>query len=55
VLEICRDMGIETVYAIMLPDNLRAINLMRKMGFSIGRVKDDIVKGVLNLKGEVAS
>jgi len=25
------------------------------MGFSIGRVKDDMVKGVLNLKGEVAS
>jgi len=53
VLEICRDMGLDTVYAIMLPDNTRAINLMRKMGFAIGRLKDDMVKGTLNLKGEM--
>ena len=36
----------------MLPDNYRAINLMRKMGFTIERVDEDTVKGTLNLKEE---
>ncbi len=53
-IEICRDMGLETIYAIMLPDNTRAASLMRKMGFSVSRVKDDMVKGTLSLKEEAA-
>ena len=35
VLEICKDMKLETIYAIMLQDNFQAISLMKKMGFTI--------------------
>jgi len=52
VLEICKDMGVEKVYAIMLPDNFRAINLMKKMGFTISYAEDGSVKGTLDLKEE---
>jgi len=51
-IDICKDMGIETLYAIMLPDNHRAINLMRKMGFALKYMEDGTVKGTLNLKEE---
>jgi acetyltransferase len=52
VLEICVDMKLETIYAIMLPDNYRAIGLMRKMGFTIKSMDDGTVKGTLNLREE---
>ena len=52
-LEIAKEMGIETVYAIMLPDNNRALNLMKKMGFKIEYLSDGTAKGVLDLKEEV--
>ena len=52
MIEICKDKKLETVYGIMLPDNHRAINLMRKMGFTTERVDTDTVKGTLNLKEE---
>ena len=51
-LEICKDMKLETIYAIMLPDNYRAINLVKKMGFTIKYLEDGTVKGTLNLKEE---
>jgi acetyltransferase len=51
-IEICKDMRIETLYAIMLPDNFRAINLMKKMGFTVTYMEDGNVKGILNLKEE---
>jgi acetyltransferase len=54
VLEICKDMNVETVYAIMLPDNYRAINLMKKMGFTIKSLDDGTVRGTLSLKEEEA-
>jgi acetyltransferase len=52
VIDICKDMRIETIYGIMLPDNHRAISLMKKMGFTIKHLEDDTVKGTLNLKEE---
>jgi acetyltransferase len=52
MIDVCKDMGVETLYAIMLPDNMRAINLMKKMGFTIKYVEEGTVKGVLNLKEE---
>jgi hypothetical protein len=51
-LEICKDMKIETVYAIILPDNYRAINLMKKMGFTTEYADDGTVKATLNLREE---
>jgi acetyltransferase len=55
VLEIAKEMGVETVYAIMLPDNQRALNLTKKMGFKLGYLDDGTVKGVLDLKEELLS
>jgi acetyltransferase len=52
VLEICKDMKIETVYAIILPDNYRAINLMKKMGFTTAYADDATVRATLNLREE---
>jgi len=52
VLEICKDMKIETVYAIILPDNYRAINLMKKMGFTTAYAGDGTVRATLNLREE---
>jgi acetyltransferase len=52
VLEICKDMRIETVYAIMLSENSRAVSLMKKMGFAITFMDDGNVKGTLDLKEE---
>jgi acetyltransferase len=51
-IEICEDMKIETLYAIMLTDNRRAINLMKKMGFTITYLGDGTVKGTLDLRQE---
>jgi acetyltransferase len=55
VLEIAKDMGVEAVYAIMLPDNQRALNLTKKMGFKLEYLGDGTVKGVLDLKEEMVS
>jgi acetyltransferase len=55
VLEIAKEMGVETVYAIMLPDNQRALNLTKKMGFKLGYLEDGTVKGILDLKEEELS
>lgn len=52
MMEICRDKKIETLYAVMLPDNHRAIRLLKELGFSITFLKDDTVKAELNLKEE---
>jgi len=51
-LEICKDMKVETVYAIILPDNYRAISLMKKMGFTIEHLDEATVRATLNLKEE---
>jgi len=52
VLEICKDMKLETVYAMMLSDNYRAISLMKKMGFITEYSDDGTVKAILNLREE---
>jgi len=49
MIEICKDKKLETVYAFMLPDNHRAIRLLKKMGFIIERIQD-VTKAKLNLK-----
>ena len=51
-LDIAKEKGIESVYAIMLPDNYRALTLTKKMGFTIDYLNDGTVKGQLNLKEE---
>ena len=51
-LEICKDMKVETVYAIILPDNYRAISLMKKMGFTTEYADDGTVKATLDLMEE---
>jgi acetyltransferase len=51
MIEICKDKGLETVYAFLLPDNYRAIRLLKKMGFTSEYTKD-VTKATLNLKDE---
>ncbi len=53
VLEIAKEMGVETVYAIMLVDNYRALNLTQKMGFKNEYQNDGTVKGILDLTTEI--
>ncbi|MGF3522734.1 MAG: hypothetical protein ACQXXJ_06525, partial [Candidatus Bathyarchaeia archaeon] len=53
-LDIAKEMKVETVYCIMLPDNYRALSLTKKMGFSIEYSNDGTVKGILDLKAEDA-
>lgn len=52
VLDIAKEMKVENVYSIMLPDNYRALSLTKKMGFALEYPNDGTVKGVLNLKEE---
>jgi len=49
MIEICKDKGLETIYALMLPDNYRAIRLLKKRGFTI-QYRNDEAKATLNLK-----
>ncbi len=51
-LDIAKEKGIESVYAIMLQDNYRALSLTKKMGFKIDYLSDGTVKATLNLKEE---
>ncbi len=51
-LDIAKEKGIESVYAIMLQDNYRAISLTKKMGFTIEYLSDGTVKGTLDLRSE---
>jgi acetyltransferase len=53
-LEIAKDMGIESVYSIMLIDNYRAMSLTKKMGFCLEYLKDGTVKGTLDLNEEIS-
>ncbi len=51
-LDISKERGVESVYAIMLQDNYRALSLTKKMGFAIEYLSDGTVKGTLDLRGE---
>jgi acetyltransferase len=51
VIEISKDKGLETIYALMLKDNYRAIRLLRKMGFTIQHT-EDVTKASLDLTSE---
>ena len=52
VLEICVDMKLETICAIILADNRGAMNLMKKMGFSMKYMDDGTVRATLSLEEE---
>jgi acetyltransferase len=52
-LDIAVEMGVENIYAIMLPDNYRALSLTKKMGFDIEYLSDGTVKGTLSLKEDM--
>ncbi len=49
MIEICKDIGLEAIYALMLPDNYRAIRLLKKREFTI-QYKEDVAKATLKLK-----
>ena len=49
MIEICRDKNLKMVYALTLPNNYKAIRLLKKMGFTIEYLNNCNVKGILNL------
>ena len=51
IIEISKEKRLETIYALMLKDNYKAIRLLRKMGFTI-QYEEDVTKATLNLKEE---
>jgi acetyltransferase len=53
VLEIAKEMQVEIVYAIMLPDNRRALDLTKKMDFKLEYLNDGTIKGKLDLRDEM--
>jgi acetyltransferase len=55
MIEICIDRKLEEIHAVMLPDNFRAIKLLREMGFSFEYPNDGTVKASLNLRDEELS
>ena len=52
VLDIAKEKRLEEIYAIVLQDNARAMDLMKKMGFNFEYVGEETVRGTLNLKNE---
>ena len=50
IIDISKDKKLEKIFAIMLRDNNRAIELTKKMGFTIKYREDDTVVATLNLK-----
>jgi len=51
MIEICKDKGLETIYALMLSDNYRVIRLLKNRGFTIQYTNDE-AKANLNLKNK---
>jgi len=49
VMEMARDKGLKTLFALMLRENYRAISLMKEKGFRIEEEQGEAVKGVLKL------
>jgi len=49
MIEICKDKKLETIYALILPDNYRSIRLLKNRGFTI-QYRNDEAKATLNLK-----
>jgi acetyltransferase len=52
MIEISIDRGLEEIFGMMLADNYRAHRLMEKMGFTLKRTKDGLVRATLDLKAE---
>jgi RimJ/RimL family protein N-acetyltransferase len=49
MIEICKYRGLEKVYALTLPNNHKAIRLLKKRGFMVQYGTDE-AKATLNLK-----
>jgi len=54
IIEISKDKKHETIHAVILQNNYKAIGLMKKIGFNLEFSDDDIVKATLNIKNEDA-
>lgn len=48
VIKICREKKVKVVYSIMFPNNYGGIKFLKKMGFTIKYLEDE-VKGILKL------
>ncbi|MDO8726418.1 MAG: bifunctional acetate--CoA ligase family protein/GNAT family N-acetyltransferase [Candidatus Methanoperedens sp.] len=53
MIEICKDKRLESINAIMLTENYRAIKLLQEMGFAIEPPSDGIQKAKLDLRSDL--
>lgn len=53
IIEISKYKKLETIHAVMLQDNYKAIGLMKKMGFNLEFAYDGTVKAVMNLNIQI--
>jgi acetyltransferase len=49
IIEIGKDMKLETIYGFVIPDNVKMIHLCRKKGFKMEPAEEGITKAVLKL------
>jgi len=52
LMEIGKAKSLDTIYALMLRDNYRAIRFLQKRGFRIEYLEGDSVRGVLDLRSK---
>ena len=52
IIDISKDKKLETIYAVILQNNYKAVVLAKEMGFDLESSDDGTVKAVLNLKEE---
>lgn len=54
IIEVSKDKNLETIHAVSLKNNYKAIGLIKKIGFSLEFSDDETVKATMNLKYEDA-
>ncbi len=50
IIKICEEKKLKVVYTLTLPDNYKAINLLKKKGFTLKYHTDSVITGILDLK-----
>jgi acetyltransferase len=51
LIQVAMDKGLESIYGLVMPDNIRMIELCRKLGFELRHTPEEVIVE-LNLKGE---
>jgi len=52
VIKICKDKKLESIYGILLRNNVKSMRFMKNMGFVFQKLDEEIVKATLNFNEE---